>query len=272
MSIETFIRPKKKLESLDQVLDFVANMKTRNIMVLPNESIYKIHIPDVSIKQIEYCKESGNNYSVRITTLACKEDWELYKDTIKAIIQLTSGTAYYENENESRIDDVDAYFNDEYIKKTILRDWEVFKLLVNAEKTHVGTYCPFGWYYIGKEIISQMEDYASDLEGQIERLWYYIRVSQYELTHPRYTPKFEIESKEKKTLTGYSHNDYDYISYADLFAVNDGETSYVIPYEKLAQIKPMKWVLFDEVQYRARELNIYEWKDFVEKMKKHRIF
>jgi hypothetical protein len=245
-------------------------MKTRNIMVLPFDKIHKIHMPDISTKQVEYLIESGKNYSVRITTLACREDWELYKDTIKAIMHLTSGTAYYEN--DTRIDDIDAYFNEEYIEKTIVRDWTTFKSLIKLKKTHIGTYCPFGWYYIGPEIVSQIEYFSSDLTKQTERIWDYIRVSQYELPNPRYTQVFDIETQEKRTLTGYTFNDYDYISYADLFAVNDGTNSYVVPYEKLAEIKPMKWALSDEVQYRARELNKYEWSDFVELMKKHSIY
>ncbi|MCB0541446.1 MAG: hypothetical protein KDE33_28325 [Bacteroidetes bacterium] len=272
MSIETYIRPIKPLKNFDIVLDYVGNMKKREIMLLPNEMIYKIHLPNISIKQIEYSKEPGNNYSVRITSLACKEDWDLYKDTIKAILHLTQGQAYYEN--ESRIDDIDTYYNDKYIRNAQLSEWDIMKKLVDHEKKPIGTYCPFGWFYIGKNTVAEMEAYSSDEMKQIERLWYYIRIAQYELPHPQYTPVYDLLEKEedkKRTLTGYNLNEFSYISYADLFALNDGNDSYLIPYEKLKEQKPKSWALIDEVQYRARALSEYEWNEFLNRVKKNSI-
>jgi hypothetical protein len=146
--------------------------------------------------------------------------------------------------------------------------------LVKLNKEPIGTYCPFGWYYIGKNIVAEMENYSQDANIQIERLWKYIRIAQYELDYPVFTPVFEIEdenSDKNQTLTGYNFNEFSYVSYADLFSINVDDKTYIIPYKKLADIKPSKWVLIDEVQFRARELNPYEWADFVEKMKQNTI-
>jgi hypothetical protein len=272
MSIVTEIRTKLEIPAMD-ICERLAEIDAYSIAVKDESPTAKIYIPHISIREVEITREDYG-YEVRLTLLACKKDYELYRDTIKHILALTKGKAVYED--GSKISDAVIFFNEKFIKTQLKSDFNVIVTL--AENDHeIAICCPFRDFYIGTNMRQKIKTYSTNEEEQQEFLFSLIRHSQYEDVNNKNTPLFGItleaeKDKGKQTLTMYRQNEYGYISGAAYFSLmQPNEDFVIIKYDDLHKIVPQNWKLIDEKQYKTTDISDYEWSIFWEKAKKYEL-
>lgn len=214
-----------------------------------------------SIRFIDLTEEDWG-YEVRILFLASESDYELYKNIIQTIMELTGVSAEYEN--ELQINDCEQFFNKNFIEDAINDDINV--LLINLKNEfNIVIYGPLRSFHIGKNIYNQIKHFSNDKIKNY--LFEKIRVSQYSDPKAINNAVYEISPQNEnetslQTLTVYSKTELNsYIEKADFFALIDepSKINLIIKFDNLNNIKPDTWFLYDEYGYYAPKINDEQW-------------
>ncbi|MBL4587650.1 MAG: hypothetical protein JKX84_11440 [Flavobacteriales bacterium] len=263
MSIVTEIRTQNRLHNLLPALETVAEMGY-NIVANETEWGYKLHLQDLSIREVEISVEEYG-YSVRLTVLACSEEFELYRDIVKTLHELTKGKLFFEG--DTPFQDADVFFNDDFIDAQIESDFRtIMTVAENGEEIEI--FCPHRTFIIGKRVAETINKH-SDLNTRLQTLWSLIRLSQYTEPVELNSPLFRINGD--KICTIYRQNNHGYIRKADYFALQDGENMLSIPYTKLNDVKPDSWYMYDECQFGCMDIDDSEWTAFWNRAKSHEV-
>lgn len=240
-----------------------------------DEKIIQYFMYGVSTRMNEVSKEDYG-YEVRITAIACEQDFELYRDTIKHMIRLTGGKAIYEFEEE--IIDVVGYLDDDFIKKAVRSDFDATITLVKADY-EMGYFCPLRNFYIGKKVLEKITNFSTDKDKQRNYLYDLIRKSQYDIDGENSTllgiridPNNDDEENPEK-ISCYKKNEHRFIQLAQYFGLLDDKKDdlIVMKYENLEHIAPASWELYDENQYIAHDISDEEWEVMWSKALKFKI-
>jgi hypothetical protein len=272
MSKITEIKTNKSISAMD-ICKRLAEFDGYGIAIKDEVPTAKIYIPGVSIRETEISIEDYG-YEVRLTVLACEEDYKLYRDTVKHIVEMTNGKAIYEDEYE--IENAVNFFNNDFINERLNDEFEMTVSFIKNNH-EICLVCPFRQFYIGKKVLEKLEKHSSEKALQRAYLFEMIRKSQYDYKGEADTPVFVIEKNEEaknekvnKTLTIYRHNEYGFISSADYFSLINADEEYVvISYTDLHGIVPKSWYLFDEKQHVATSISKHEWNEFWNNAKKY---
>jgi hypothetical protein len=272
MSKITKIRTKLEIATID-ICKRLVEIDGYGIALKDDAPTAKIYMPHISIREVEITKEAYG-YEVRLTTLACRKDYELYRDTIKHILTMTKGKAVYEE--GSKISDATIFFDERFIRQNLKSEFNVIVSLAN-DGHEIAICCPFRDFYIGTKMIQKVKTYSTIEDEQQEFLFSLIRKSQYEYVDQLNTPRFGItmdadNDEGQQTLTVYRQNEYGYISGASYFSLMQPDDDFVIiRYDDLHKIVPPNWELIDEKQYRTTDISDCEWRVFWDKAKQYEI-
>lgn len=275
MSVNITIRSTKRNLEFIQVLETLRadgyDIKIRFM----ESNVCEFYIHHVSTRPIDLSQEE-NGYEVRITSLASKEDYELFAKTVKIVQNQTKGEVYYEDDNDEHIIDIGKYLSKEWIDEQMESDVRIISSLIlsNVDRVEfpqgheIGLYGPICMFYVGDSLFEQLGIKAdtnwNEISGKlIERF----RYSQYSrpLDIRRTTTSMAIdlsdesdakEDAEKNKLTVYAKNAYDMISRADFIELlsEDGK-SLLLKYEDFMKVVPARWERFDNSQYFTSPLS-----------------
>jgi len=275
MSVNVNIRTKKANLDFAKLQNDLATTHP-NLATTTYEDGCEFFLDTISTREVSVANDE-NGYEVRITTLACREDYELFVETIRLVEQSTGGKVYYEDDDDELIKDVDAYFSEDWINSNLESDARVLTVLARDEHEIelYGPVCPF---CVGSNLMQDLgitteTDWKEKSQKLIERF----RYSQYARPKDarRTTTSMTIRSadadpndeKAEKRLTVYQFNKYDMISYADYIALKarSYDSPLLLSYKDFMKIVPKQWERFDNFQYFTTPLTRKQFIELWEK-------
>ena len=289
MSTTVRIKTRQKKLDIERVFLLLANDGYKLIAKFIKNDICEFYQHKLSTRPINISKED-DGYEVRITTLACREDYELFAKVALVVEQETAGKVFCEDDDE-QITDVLQYFNAKWIDRQMKSDFSIATTLIlgkyvddsEPDKKHeVGLYGPICMFYLGEDLFNNLgitlnTNWNVGSNKLIERF----RYSQYSRPHDirRTTTSMVIkinnmpeDDENKKYITVYSQNAYDMISRTDYFALNGGkEKVLLLDYNNFMNIVPEQWERFDNCQYFTSPLSDKQFKEFWDRAKKYSI-
>ena len=129
MSININVRTKRRDLDYYQVLTSLADEGYQLVVKFMQPEICEFYQHRISTRPIDISLED-NGYEIRITTLACREDYELFAKTIDVVQKMVDGEVFYEDDDEERIEDVRGYFSQEWIERQMEADTSMLLVLI----------------------------------------------------------------------------------------------------------------------------------------------
>jgi hypothetical protein len=295
MSINVTIRTGNRTLDFEQVLGILAGEGYKLVVKNICEEICEFYQHKLSTRPIDISLEE-NGYEVRITTFACREDYELFVKTIGHVKRLTGGNVFYEDDDDEPVSDVDEYFNALWIEEQMSNDFSTMEVLITSrvdsasepdENHEIGLFGPVCMFYLGQNLFDELcitpdMDWKEGSNKLIERF----RYSQY--SRPRdirrtttslviklndTTDEDEDEDEENRDrLTVYSQNDYDMISRTTYIALKgDDMEMLILKYEDFMKVVPEQWERFDNCQYFTTPLTDKQFKQLWDRSREYSI-
>ena len=269
MSICVRIRTNSRPDPQD-VLKAMAETGEQLVVTSQEYPCAKFGIHNKALRGVEL-NEEDNGVEVRVCTFASAEDYRLFAKTIKTVMVLTGGKAYYEDDDEDEITDPLERFNADWIESERMSGLNVHRIF-SLRYGHVITiYGLFTEICIGPRLLKGF-DIALDAEDSIEdvdRLQNYLISLQWYLAGKTDTsthmvmPDPNNPDSPGKTISMISISkgkvtDFDYISNADILGIMDLDHKDVppvlIPFDKITKIIPAEgFRILDEYQFERTE-------------------
>ena len=289
MSINIKVRTKKRDLDYHKVLFSLADEGYQLVVKFMQSEICKFYQHRISTRPIDISLED-DGYEMRITTLACHEDYELFARTIDLVQKMVDGEVYDEDNDDESIKNVKAFFNSEWIEKQMEIDTSMLLTIILGEYTNfsssnnsheVGLFGPVCKFYLGKNLLKDLNvdshTYWKEASNKfIERF----RYSQY--SHPKDIRRtttsmtIDIDSKQKKEgdtpdrVTYYEQNAYDMISRTDYFALIARDAKFLLlKYDDFMKVAPEQWERFDNCQYFTSPLSDKQFKEFWDRAREY---
>lgn len=232
------------------------------------------HFPDLclgreneALRGVEVHKET-DGYLVRVTVWAALADFLLFGHVVAVLVELTGGTAWFENEHQ--VDDPLSVFNEEWARAQRARDFGAVRYAVWYAGAAAVLDGLFGTICVGPKLchafrIPLRGDYSDE---DMDALQTHLRYIQWLLPDWKGTATdatTTLPDGEDRTIS-YSligcHGDqvmyFDYISYADFFAIstpdNEQDPVTLLPFTELWKILPDDMFRpIDELQYMCND-------------------
>lgn len=130
----------------------------------------KFYLNHLSTRPISLSAEDGG-YEVRITSLASREDYELFAKTINIVQRQTDGQVFGEEDDDNPIADVGLFFSTEWISQQMENDVSILRALALSNPCHIasgkeneiGLYGPVCMFYVGKGLLADLHIEAATL-------------------------------------------------------------------------------------------------------------
>lgn len=291
MSINVKVRTKKKELDYYHVLNSLSDEGHRLVVNYMQPELCEFYQHRISTRPIDISLEE-NGYEIRITTLACHEDYELFAKTIDLVQMMVDGEVYYEDDDEEIIKNAIAYFNSEWIEKQIENDTDLLLTMIlgkhinsssHNDNHEVGLFGPVCAFYLGRNLFEDLNiDFHTDRKEASNKLIERFRYSQY--SRPRdirrtttsmainINNKAQKESDAPDRLTFYKQNAYDMISRTDYFMLMAQDAkSLLLEYDDFMKVAPEQWERFDNCQYFTTPLSNKQFKEFWDRARKYSI-
>ena len=164
MSVNVRIRTNNRRLNFEQVVSQLTAKGYRLVIKFINPETCEFYQYRLSTRPIDLSLED-NGYEVRITSLACREDYELFVKTVTIIQEQTDGNVYCEDDDDECLDNVPAFLDSKWIELQMKSDAMCINTLVlgehiNAPSTeqmceveHTG---PHGNSYIGENVLEKL--------------------------------------------------------------------------------------------------------------------
>ena len=252
MSVCVTIRTNKSLQP-DDFLKYLVGKGEKIVVTSYEFPSVKFGTYHEALRGIEVNQEE-NGYEVRVCSFSSTADYQLFARTIAAMLELTGGEAFEEDDDDSMVDNPLEKYGDKWIKLQHESSLSVTKALVKHAGCPVVFWGLFCQYCIGPKLldgfnISLTEKYK---KGKMERLLNYLRSVQWHFANLKDTStQMAIHSPndedEDLTISAiYIENgkvsEFDYISEASLFSIFDMDKETVspvlIPFKELWKILP----------------------------------
>lgn len=292
MSVVVKIRTKAKDLDFREVLTILARDKGYKIVVTGlDDKFCQCYLHEKSTRMMEITKERGG-YEVRITSFASRDEYYFFRDTVQAIMNITGGAGYEENDNGCKFIVAADYMTEEWIEGHMESSYMITWTMANAHENTIihedGTeetisedgspssyFGPNSQFCIGEQLfrdlgITNDTPWQEGYEKIIERF----RYSQYSRpddirrtsTNMRIKADNSAEDEPDKSITVYAQNQYDMISYADFVAIlSDEEDMLLVPYKNFVEIAPESWERFDEYQFFTKDLSDSEYQELIDR-------
>ena len=131
MSINVKVRTKKKDLGYNRVLYSLADGVYQLVVNFMQPEMCEFYQHRISTRPIDISLED-NGYEIRITTLACREDYELFAKTIDLVQKMVDGEVYNEDDDDERIENVKAFFGSEWIEKQMEIDANILLIMIQS--------------------------------------------------------------------------------------------------------------------------------------------
>lgn len=273
MSICVTVRTKKKIEP-EEIFKTLADRGEQIIVTSADFPVLHFGTHMKAIRGIEL-NEVEDGYEVRVCAFSSKEDYQLFRNTINVLTEITGSKAYLDNDDDDQIDDPIARFNDEWIEETMQNDVKLHTILSSAYGSPVVIDGLFMKLCIGPKMF---HDFDIPLKGEhkkenAEELYEYLCSAQWHFanlkdTSTRLMLNDPADSSKEPLSVSYIYikngevGKFDYISEADLLAImdmdNEDNAPVLIPFYKIGRILPGGiFRPIDEWQYeRCEELTV----------------
>jgi len=291
MSININVRTKRRDLDYFQVLTSLADEGYQLAVKFMKPEICEFYQHRISTRPIDISLEE-NSYEIRITTLACREDYELFAKTIDVVQKMVDGEVFYEDDDEERIEDVRDYFNQEWIERQMETDARMLLVLILGERVNdfsdndnheVGLFGPVCEFYVGDNLLRDINvDLHTDIKEASDKLIERFRYSQY--SRPRdcrrtttsmaidIPNKPENDSDVPNKVTIYEQNAYDMISRTDYFMLMaHDQQMLLLDYDDFMKVAPEQWERFDNCQYFTSPLSDKQFEEFWDKAREYSI-
>lgn len=289
MSVNVRIRTKSKKLDFEKVLKQIAGEGYELVVKFMNPEICEFYQYRLSTRSIDLSLEN-NGYDVRITSLTCKEDYELFAKTIAIVQEQIKGNVFLEDNDDEPVGDVKTYFGSEWIERQMEGDASVINTLVLGERNdpesnemhEVGLFGPICTFYVGKNLLEELGiTIKTDWHEVSEKLIKRFRYSQYSRPRDirRTTTSMAINLKnepdnggerEGNKLTVYGQNAYDMISRTNYVAImGNEENMLLLKYKDFMKVVPEQWERFDNCQYFTSPLTDKQFKEFWDRAREY---
>lgn len=288
MSIFVKIKTSKKTIDFSKVLDKLTKHGYFIVVNCLSDEFCQFYQPNISTRPIDISKED-DGYEIRLTTMACKEDYQLFINTVFVSQMLTYGSHVF-TEDDEYVSDIKGFFDEKWINQHMESDVRVLLTLILGEydgedalkKHEVGLYGPIRMFYLGENLYKRLGiTINTDWCTAHEKIISAFRHSQYSkpanIRETTKSMKVDVEKnggeENMKTATMYVRNKYDMICRAEYFILFDDKTKnlLIMPYEDFMMIAPKEWERFDNCQYFTTPLTLTEYQQFWGNAQKYNI-
>lgn len=271
MSVCVTIRTKEKFKAWD-LLEHLAKQGEKLIVTSEDFPYVRFGRDNLSIRGVEVI-EVENGYEVRAFTLSSKDDYKLFVKTIQAVMAITGGRAYYEDDDEDEIANPAERFNSKWINEQYESGFDCIRVMACR-----GSFITMGGMFmdicIGASLLLGfgINKWGATDHGR-DAFMNYLRKIQWRCVGLTDTSTSMVlpspDGDEDKRLTismiGISNGQvdgFDYISNADLLGIFDMDDEsnppVLIPFNETWKVLPDNvFDRLDEVQYiREAELTV----------------
>ncbi|MGM9869424.1 MAG: hypothetical protein ACI30R_07375 [Sodaliphilus sp.] len=219
-----------------------------------------------SLRGVEITKDE-QGYEVRVNVFSTEADYKLFVKSIEALLSITDGRAYSGDNDEEEITNPRAYFSKEWIDSTMELDFHMMRSIIanGHQLTLSGLFCSMcvGAHMFLSFQISLCDDYDIksffSLQNYLRSMqWHCKELSDTSSHMVMPTPDGESHlSMSVITIKDGKVKDFDYVSWAALFAIIDldsDEDAYrplVIPFRQA-------WKLLSNPIFRRLDEYQYE--------------
>lgn len=271
MSVCVTIKTEKKFVPKDLFV-YLAKQGERLIVTSEDFPYVRFGSDKQSIRGVEVSEDEAG-YEVTAFTLSSIADYKLFAKTVQAVIAITGGRAYYEDEDEDEVDNPAEYFNSEWFFEQYKSGFDCVRALVGR-----GSFMTMGGMFmdicIGPHLLYDFginkwgcaDDRSDALMSYVCKIqWHCAGLTNTGTSMILPSPDGDTDKNLTISAIGISEgkvSDFDYISYADLLGIFDMDDEsnppVLIPFNEAWKILP-KGVFkgLDEVQYiREGELTV----------------
>lgn len=226
-----------------------------------------------AIRGVEVSKED-DGYEVRVCSMSSAADYQLFGRVVDAVVEITEGVFYDENDEVPVGQKASDFYDEEWIALHRESDMRMVKVLISNSGETITMYGLFAPFCIGPHFLAQMDIdiYGDDNDEDADNLQDYLCQMQWMLADEDDTgtsiviPRPGSENpQDGKSVSLISIKDgaveeFDYISYANLFCIMDFDGSEdcgccpaMLHFRELWKIIPndvfKRW---DEYQYQLK--------------------
>lgn len=271
MSVCVTIRTEEKLKS-EELFKYLAKRGERLIVTSEDFPYVRFGSDKQSIRGVEV-SEAENGYEARAFTFSSIADYNLFVKTVQAVMTITDGRAYYDDDDEDEVANPEEYFNSEWISEQYKSGFECVRVLVGRGSfmTMGGMFMnicigPCLLYGFGITIWGASDDRRDAFMNYLcKTQWRCAGMTDTSTSMVLPSPDDDSDKELTISAIGISNgkvSDFDYISYADLLGIFDMDDESnppaLIPFNEAWKILP-KGVFkdLDEAQYlREGELTV----------------
>lgn len=269
MSVCVTIRTKKR-PTPDEVFDGLFKNGEKIIITSKDYPCAKVGNLNKALRGIEL-NEVDDGVEVRVCTFGSADDYRLFAKTVKLVMDLTGGKAYYDDDDDSEIIDPLKEFDEKWVQEQRKSCFNMLKVLACQHGQQIVLYGLFTNICIGPNLFMDFGVFASTktTKKDIDKIQDYLVSVQWRLSNKNDTstqlvmPDPKNPEATAKTISMISIKDgkvtdFDYISYADLFGIIDMDNKelapVLIPFERIKKIVPEGvFRLVDECQMERME-------------------
>jgi len=215
-----------------------------------------------------------DGYEVRITTLATKADYVLFRDSIKVVHNIVGGDIY--DDDEEPIADIGSLDNN-WISERMDNDFEMITILATQKEDSVveldGLVRPF---CIGNDLLAALQiqkgEVNEDAKDRLYERFLYIQWGLREDLEMTTMGRMDIDQtgdqNQFKPITMYFYNQRDFIRNAEYIILpkedfcKGGKDYIVVPFTEFMKVAPETWQRIDERQFLAPHLSEQEYSSF----------
>lgn len=277
MSVCVTIRTTKELTP-NQIIDYLFDQGEKIVITSEDFPSVKIGTLEEALRGIEINKEDAG-YEVRVCTFANKADHRLFALAIDAIMKLSKGKAYFEDDDDAEVLDPIRAYDERWFYEQQESSANVLGIMIRNYGVPVVLYGIFSPFcigpYIAKDfgwdlkipewfVIEDMHDYFTNMQWKTDKIKG--TSSRLALQNPNNSDDRPLNISLISAQNG-KVEDFDYISYADLVGFMDADNDEVL----LVRMEDLRYVLpkdtfyhFDDYQcVRAREITYEDFKAMV---------
>ena len=252
MSVCVTIRTPKTLQP-DDFLKYLVGKGEQIVITSKEFPSVKFGTHLQAIRGIEVNQED-NGYEVRVCSFSSTADYQLFAKTVAALMSLTGGEAFEEDDDESKVDNPLERFGDKWIQQQHESSLSVTKALVKNSGSPVVFFGLFCHFCVGQRLfegfnISLYEKYK---KGKMKRLLDYLSSVQWHFANLENTstqlviPSPNSDGRDLTISAIMIKNGkvakFDYISEASLFSIfdmdNESAAPVLIPFKEMWKILP----------------------------------
>lgn len=270
MSVCVDIVTKKRIKAEDLFDEFVK--QGEGVMVKSKEFPFiKFGSINEALRGVEVTEEDYG-YQVRVCVFASEEDYKFFRNAIIVTKQLTDGKVFYDDDEQELTEDINEVFSDNWIREEQLNNLKVLRTMIRNYGEPIVLYGFFEQICIGPQLLNDF-DLLNKNEitiEEVEALQNYLIAMQWEMSDLTNTStRIVVANPNDEEADGLSVsmisisdgkvNDFDFISWADMFAIMDIENNekyppVLIPFKHVGKILPSGvFSRIDDYQYKREE-------------------